>query len=140
MFFIRLTRIIPFVIVLAVVAALIYLIARFRLPSAHAKNVVIQFFTAITAVLSVAMLLIALYGAFDGNEFAVELFGSFFVAALLGLIITRICNWRFVKKYPQYAMKAQNATTRTMWDDLKMLVKNLKTAWDTLRNLKPPMR
>ena len=54
MFFIRLTRIVPFIVFLAALAVVIYLTARFRLPSARAKQVVIKCFT-ITSALGLAV-------------------------------------------------------------------------------------
>lgn len=133
MFFIRLTRIVPFIVFLAALAVVIYLTARFRLPSARAKQVVIKCFTITCAVFCVGLGGITLLTVLDSNPFALEIFGSFFVAALLGLIVVRICNWRFLKKYPQYKRRPENTFVYTTWRKLRDFLRNLK-------NNQPPIR
>ena len=133
MFLIRLTRIVPFVIFLAVLAVIIYLIARFRFPSARAKQIVIDFFTAICVVLCVALGFITLLTVLDSNAFAVEIFGSFLAAAVLGLIAVRICNWRFLKKYPQYKRKPNETFIYSTWHKIKEFLRNMT-------NNQPPIR
>ena len=133
MFLIRLTRIVPFVIFLAILAVFIYLIARFRFPSARAKQIVIDFFTAICVVLCIGLAVITLLTVLDKNTFAVEIFGSFLAAAVLGLIVVRICNWSFLKKYPQYKHRPDEAFVYTTWRKIKDFVRNLK-------NNQPPIR
>ncbi len=126
MFFIRLTRIAPFAAFLVALAVLIYLIARFRFPSARAKQIVIDFFTVISVVLCIVLGIITLLTVLDNNIFAGELFGSFLVAALLGLIIVRVCNWRFLKKYPQYKHRPEDVFIYTFWRKLLDFIRNLK--------------
>ena len=133
MFLIRLTRIIPFVFFLAILAVVIYLIARFRFPSAHAKQIVIDFFTVICVVLCIGLAVITLLTVLDKNTFAVEIFGSFLAAAVLGLIVVRICNWSFLKKYPQYKHRPDEAFVYTTWHKIKDFLRNLK-------NNQPPIR
>ena len=133
MFLIRLTRIIPFVIFLAILAVVIYLIARFRFPSARAKQIVIDFFTVICVVLCIGLDVITLLTVLDKNTFAVEIFGSFLAAAVLGLIVVRICNWSFLKKYPQYKHRPDEAFVYTTWHKIKDFLRNLK-------NNQPPIR
>ena len=118
MFLIRLTRIVPFVGILIVLALVIYFVALFRFPNAKAKHIVIQFFTWVCSILSVVFLAITLYGCMDGNLFAIELFGSFLAVVLIGLIITLLVKWRFLKKFPQYKYKAQDAKVQTWWRKL----------------------
>ena len=126
MFFIRLTRVAPFLAFLAVLAVVIYIIARFRFPSARAKQIVIDVFTVISVVLCVGLAFITLMTVLDSNMFAVELFGSFLVAALLGLLIVRLCNRSFLKKYPQYKHHPEDAFVYTGWRKLKDLINNIK--------------
>ncbi len=133
MFLIRLTRIVPFVIFLAVLALVIYFIARFRFPSARAKQIVIEFFTAICVILCVALGVITLLTVLDNNVFAVEIFGSFLAAAVLGLVVVRICNWRFLKKYPQYKHRPNDAFVYSTWRKLKEFL-------HTITNNQPPIR
>ena len=133
MFLIRLTRIVPFVIFLAVLAVVIYLVARFRFPSARAKQIVIDFFSVICIVLCIVLGFITLLTVLDKNEFAVEIFGSFWAAAVLGLVVVRLCNWRFLKKYPQYKHRPQESFVYTTWHKLRDFVRNLM-------NNQPPIR
>ena len=133
MFLIRLTRIVPFVIFLAILAVVIYLIARFRFPSARATQLVNDFFTVICVVLCIGLALITLLTVLDNNTFAVEIFGSFLAAAVLGLIVVRICNWSFLKKYPQYKHRPDEAFVYTTWRKIKDFLRNLK-------NNQPPIR
>lgn len=133
MFLIRLTRIVPFVIFLAVLAVVIYLVARFRFPSARAKQIVIDFFTVICVALCIVLGVITLLTVLDGNTFAVEIFGSFLAAAVLGLVIVRICNWRFLKSYPQYKHRPEDAFVYTTWRKIADFIRNIK-------NNQPPIR
>ena len=63
----------------------------------------------------------------------VEIFGSFLAAAVLGLIVVRICNWSFLKKYPQYKHRPDEAFVYTTWRKIKDFLRNLK-------NNQPPIR
>ena len=40
---------------------------------------------------------------------------SFMIVGLVGLLITRIANWRFLKHNPNYRKKRLAATTRRRW-------------------------
>ena len=107
---IRLYRILPLLVLLAVIAAVVYLIMSFRYSSERAKAVLIRVFTWLCAILSVAFGIITVYALFEHNDPVVELFGSCLAVTLIGLIITRICNAVFRKNHPHYGEDVARAT------------------------------
>ena len=106
----RLSRIIPFVIILAVLAGVLYVIMSFRYSSNHAKLLLIKIFTWLNIAFSVVFLLITLYALFEGNQGVVELTGSCLALALIALIVTRICNAIFKKNHPNFGQATSQAT------------------------------
>lgn len=107
---IRLYRIIPLLVVLAVIAAAVYVIMSFRYSSERAKDTLIRVFTWLTAALSVVFALGTLYAVFEQNQTVIELAGSFLATTLIGLGITRICNHVFRKNHPHYGEQVAKAT------------------------------
>lgn len=103
----RLTRIIPLLIVLAVVAAIVYLVAMWRYSPNKAKEILIRVFTWFTGILSAVFALISLYTLLDGNVAVLELAGSFLATSLIALAIVRICRAVFVKNHPNWKKRAQ---------------------------------
>lgn len=76
----------------------------------RAKEVLIKFFTVFNSILSIFFLLATAYAFFEGNQPVLELTVSFLVVAVLALVITRVCRWRFVKNHPHYMDKSQRVT------------------------------
>ena len=107
---IRLYRIIPLLILLAVIAAVVYVIMSFRYSSERAKAVLIKVFTWLCIILSVFFALVTVYGVFEHNDTVIELAGSFLATTLVGLGITRICNYVFKKNHPHYGEEVAKAT------------------------------
>jgi hypothetical protein len=107
---IRLYRILPLLVLLAVVAAVVYLIMSFRYSSERAKAALIRVFTWLCIILSVAFGIITLYALFEHNEPVIELFGSCLAVTVIGLVITRICNAVFRKNHPHYGEDVAKAT------------------------------
>lgn len=107
---IRLYRILPFIIVLAVVVAIAYLIMSFRYTSERAKATLIRFLTWLFGILSVVLALIAAYALFEHNQPVIELFGSCLAITAVGLVVTRICNAVFRKNHPRYGEQVAQAT------------------------------
>ena len=107
---IRLYRIIPLLILMAVVAAVVYVIMSFRYSSDRAKAALITVFTWLCAVLSVFFLIATLYAVFEHNDTVIELAGSCLATTLVGLGITRICNHVFRKNHPHYGEDVAKAT------------------------------
>jgi len=107
---IRLYRIIPLLILMAVVAAIVYVIMSFRYSSDRAKDALIRVFTWLTIVLSAFFALATLYAIFEDNTTVIELAGSCLATTLVGLVITRICNHVFRKNHPHYGEEVAQAT------------------------------
>ena len=96
----RLSRIIPLLLILAIVAGIVYLVATFKYSPSRAKEILIKMFTWLTSVLSVFFLLVTLYALFESNGAVIELGASFLATTLIGLAITRVCNAVFLKHPP----------------------------------------
>lgn len=107
---IRLYRILPFLILLAVVIAIAYLIMSFRYTSERAKATLIKFLTWLFGILSIILGLVTLYAIFEHNEPVIELFGSCLAITLIGLVVTRICRAVFRKNHPRYGEEVAKAT------------------------------
>ena len=107
---IRLYRIIPLLVLMAVVAVVVYLIMSFRYSSDKAKATLITVFTWLCSILSVFFLIVTLYAVFEGNNAVIELAGSCLATTLVGLAITRICNHVFRKNHPRYGEEVAQAT------------------------------
>ncbi len=119
----RLSRIIPLLLILAIVAGIVYLVATFKYSPSRAKEILIKMFTWLTSVLSVFFLLVTLYALFESNGAVIELGASFLATALIGLAITRVCNAVFLKHHPDYRHKPMKATKelRFPWNIIKKL-------------------
>lgn len=111
----RLSRIVPLVILLAVVAGVIYLVVTYRHSPARAKEVLIHVFTWVCGVISGFFALASVYAYFDHAPAVLDLTLSFMVVGLVGLAITRLCNGRFLKHHPNYRKKRLAATTQRRW-------------------------
>ena len=107
---IRLYRILPFLILLAVVVLIAYLIMSFRYTSEKAKATLVKFLTWLFSILSVLLGLITLYALFEHNGPVIELFGSCVAITVIGLVVTRICNAIFRKNHPHYWEPVAKAT------------------------------
>ncbi len=108
----RLSRSVPLIIALAVLAVIIYFVVAYLRTPARAKEVLIRVFTVLCSVIAVAFALVSLYAVIDGNQAVLELAASFAGVGLVGLVITRICAAAFKKHNPHYAEPAQRATVQ----------------------------
>lgn len=109
-FLARLSRSIPLVIALVVLAIIIYMVVTYVHSKARAKEVLIRVFTILCSAIAIFFALVSLYAVIDGNQPVLELAASFAVVGLIGLIITRICDHFFKKNNPHYSQHAQKAT------------------------------
>lgn len=115
----RLYRIVPLLVVLAVIAAVVYLVVTFRFSSNRAKEVLIKVFTWLNIVLSALFLLATLYALVEANQAVAELTGSFLAVSLIALGVTRICNRVFIKNHPGYRHELNaeaEVINRHWWD------------------------
>lgn len=111
----RLSRVVPLALLLAVVAIVIYLVVTYRHSPARAKEVLIKVFTWLCGGLSAFFALASVYAFFDNASAVLDLTASFLVVTLVGLAVTRFCNYRFLKHHPQYRQKRIAATTKRRW-------------------------
>ena len=107
---IRLYRILPLLVLLAVVAVVVYLIMSFRYSSERAKATLITVFTWLCGILSVFLAIVPLYALLEQNQPVIELAGSCLAVTVIGLIVTRICNHIFRKNHPRYGEDVAKAT------------------------------
>lgn len=107
---IRLYRILPLLVILAVIAVVVYLIMSFRYSSDKAKAVLITVFTWLCAILSVFFGIVTAYALFEQNQPVIELAGSCLAVTLIGLGVTRLCNRVFRKNHPHYGEEVAQAT------------------------------
>lgn len=105
---VRLLQSLPLVIFLAILALVIYFVVAWLRSPMRAKEILIQFFTVLTLVLSGFFLLASAYALFEDNGPVLELTVSFAVVSLVALGITRLCRWRFVKHHPHYKNKSMH--------------------------------
>lgn len=101
----RLSRIVPLLIVLAVIAGIVYLVAAWRYSPNRAKEILIRLFTWITGILTGFFALASIYALLDGNAVVFELTGTFLGAAFVALAVTRLCHAVFVHHHPKYKKK-----------------------------------
>lgn len=110
MIFARLSRVLPLVIVLVVIAVVAYFVMQFKYSPPRAKSILIRVFTWITGVISAFFALACLYALIDGNMAVLELFATFLATGLICLAITRICHAVLVRHHPEYKRRAQKTT------------------------------
>ncbi|MEF2845807.1 MAG: guanylate cyclase [Eggerthellaceae bacterium] len=105
---VRMLQSLPLVIALIVLAIVIYFVVSWRRSPTRAKEVLIQFFTVITIIISAFFLLASAYALLEHNQPVLELTVPFMIVGLVALLITRICRWRFVKHHPHYKDKSMH--------------------------------
>lgn len=111
----RLSRIVPLAVILTLLAAVIYLVVTYLHSPARAKEVLVKVFTWLCGALSAFFGITSLYALFESNEAVLDLGVSFMAVSLLGLVITRFCNYRFLKSNPRYRSKPQKARVHHRW-------------------------
>lgn len=99
---IRLLQSLPLVIFLVILAVVVYFVVSWLRSPRHAKAALIKLFTVLTIVLSVVFALASAYALLEHNGTVLELTASFLAIAVIALVITRICRWRFVKNNPNF--------------------------------------
>ena len=108
----RLSRIVPLLVFLGVVAAVIYLVVAATRSPERAKEVLIKVFTVLNSAITVFFAIVSLYAWFEGNENVFDLAFWFGVTGLVCLGITYFARWRFLKNHPHYRMKPMRATIK----------------------------
>ena len=106
----RISRIVPLLIVLAVIAGVVYVVMSFRYSSNRAKATLITVFTWLMGVLTIVFVIMALYALIEHNDTVIELGLSFAAVTLIGFGVTRLCNRAFKKNHPEYFEDVTPAT------------------------------
>ena len=112
---VRITRMIPLIIFMLVLAAIIYLVVTYRHSPAKAKEVIIKVFTWLNIGLIGFFGLSSLYALFENNQPIFEIAISCAIVGALGLGITLWCRHVFLKNNPSYKKKPMKATTGRRW-------------------------
>lgn len=108
----RLSRTVPLVIILAVIAVIVYLVVSYKRSPNHAKEVLIRSFTWLTGALCVFFGIVSLYALVESNDAVLDLSASFLAVSAVGLAITRWCNHVFLKHNPTYRRKPSKASIK----------------------------
>ena len=119
----RLSRIVPLIIVLALVAGVVYVVAMFLYSPTKAKEILIKLFAFLMSVLSAFFALASLYALFEGNIDVLELTASFLATTLValggcsenGAVVTLLCRRSFIKHNPNYRKKPEKASGFKWW-------------------------
>lgn len=98
-------RIMPLLVILAIIAVAIYLVVSWRYTTAKAKEVLIKCFIVLNGALSAFFALATVYALLESNAFVAEFFIALCVTSLIVLGITFLCRWRFLKHNPNYRWK-----------------------------------
>lgn len=112
---VRLVRIVPLLIVLAVLALIMYMVITYRHSPVRAKEILIKMFMAVSAAVSVFFGLVCLYAWFDGNGAVLDIAGSFLATGLIALGITYLCRAVFYKHNPAYKKKPAKTKHFNSW-------------------------
>ena len=108
----RLYRIIPLVIVLAIIALAVYFVVSYRSSPNRAKEVLIKSFTWLTGIISGFFALASLYALLERNYFALDIMAGFLAVTLIALGIVLVCKAVFLKHHPQYRKEASAEVAR----------------------------
>lgn len=98
----RLYRVLPLLVILAVIAVVVYAFMSWRYTTARAKEALIKVFLVLNGGLTVVFMLGVLYALLEGNSFVADFFITCGVCTLVLLGVTLFCRWRFLKNHPDY--------------------------------------
>ena len=98
-----LTRSLPLLIALVVLAVAIYAFVSWRRTPTRAKEVMIKVFLVLCSAIAIFFALASLYAVADGNTPVLELSISCAAVGVVGLLITLVCRYFFKKHHPHYA-------------------------------------
>lgn len=114
-FLARLSRVVPLIVALAVVALVVYAVVSAVRDSTRAKEVLIAMFTWLCGALAAFFAVAALYALVERNDAVLELAASFAAVGLTGLGLTRWCHHVFVRNHPHYKEARQRAKVIRRW-------------------------
>lgn len=97
-----LTRSLPLVIALIVIAIVAYLIISYVRTPLRAKEILIKVFLVLCSVIAIFFALVSIYAIVDDNGYVFELAVSCAGVGVVGLLITLACRHVFRKNHPHY--------------------------------------
>lgn len=109
---VRLYRIVPLLVILAVIAILIYLVVSWRHTPAKAKEILIRCFIVLNTALSAFFALATLYAWLENNSFVMDFFITLLGTTVVMLGITYLCRWKFLKNNPHYRWRPTGRATK----------------------------
>ena len=101
-FLARLSRTIPLIVVMGLLAGVIYLVLKIRTSPNRAKEVLIKVCLWLYGIQTVLFLLLMLYALFENNVAVAELWAAFALVTFVAVVIALVCRWRFKKNHPNY--------------------------------------
>ncbi len=111
-----LSRSLPLMIALVILAVVIYFVIAWRRTPARAKEILIKVFTVLCSAIAIFFALASIYALVDQNTPVFELAVSCAVVGLVGLGVTLVCRYFFKKHNPHYKhgpnAKAKPVTTK----------------------------
>ncbi len=113
LFFARISRMVPVIVVLLVAMALVYAVIYITQGSARAKEVSLKVFWWICAVGSAISALTMLYAWFDGSDLMFDFAFCNLVVMLFAWAIDLLCAWRFKKNNPRYSFRLTTPRPKT---------------------------
>ena len=108
---IRIAQMFPLLIVLGAIAGVAYVIISGVKSPTRAKEILIRVFMVLSVALCVFFALATLYAILENNTNVLEFFASLLAIALIMLLITLVCRWRFKKNHPHYEKPTHHART-----------------------------
>lgn len=100
-----LTRSLPLMIALVVLAIVVYLIISWIKSPMKAKEILIKLFLVLCSAIAIFFVLASIYALVDDNVAVFELAASCAFVGVVGLVITLICRYLFIKHNPHYRYK-----------------------------------
>lgn len=100
-----LTRSLPLMIALIVIAVIVYAVISWLKSPMKAKEITIKVFLILCSAISIFFVLAGIYALIDDNMPVFELALSCAVVGVIGLIVTLICRYFFRKHHPHYRLK-----------------------------------
>lgn len=107
-FLVRISRLIPVLLVMGLLAVVLYYAVAYRRSHTQAKLILIKVSTIVNGVLSGVFALISLYAIGEHNIPVFELFFSCFLIFFIALVVTRVCNAVFLHHHPIFKKKKRD--------------------------------
>ena len=109
----RLYRLIPLIVILAIIGIIVYLVVAWRYTDTKAKEMVIKAFIWTNGILSGVFALATLYAVIESNWFVMDFFATCLAFMLIMLGCTFLAKHQFLKHHPNYKWKVTSKSTIT---------------------------